>query len=534
MFRLDSNEYKLASEALRDRETNSPSPTLPISSAQKSRGFFGRSKKSKAGTLYEESPVSPPSNARHQRYPESRTDDDAKLVKQLQSMGFSNRQLILEALVKSKGDIVTAIDYMTAEDGKNRPPLPPRPLSEERIGRENLNLNGSANESTNSFPVGQNPFQGQYAGMTNGPQFLTPQMTSQYGQYAPQQQQIAMQNYYPSQMQSPLPTGFQSDFRFQQPTNSPFMGLQQGVIGGQPVNGVGYPDGQVMNNPTGYVGGSGGMATGTQQQFAPSQQMYNPGMQSTSDNMGNPQSHFTQPQQVVGNGATSGPPYQSSFGNQQFASQTSSQPLQMQPTGFAPVGFGQAQYQQQQQQYQQQHQQQPDQTQQLQSQFSQQQPQFPHQPLQQQQPMQYNATSSVGQGGTGYSRMQGQMQPQQTGARFDKYAILSLYQQPEVYSSPVAIPSNFSGQQSNNGMNQGGMNQGGMGAGTKGLNASEDTQKKEDVAEPGNKNPFAVKTLTRQVDTHEYGSKTDDSNSGRMSPDAFGELSAWTGNSRRW
>ncbi|KAK9316262.1 hypothetical protein V1524DRAFT_426988 [Lipomyces starkeyi] len=131
-------------------------------------------------------------------------------------------------------------------------------------------------------------------------------------------------------------------------------------------------------------------------------------------------------------------------------------------------------------------------------------------------------------------------QPMQTGygPKVDKSTILSLYSHPDYYSSPVALPiggvppapadNHLLGDKSSTQ-----------------INGAAKPQEDIRALKPGHRNPFLDKqqspTQPKQQShdipvQREHTVRFDDFNSGRVSPDAFGQLSAWTGgsNARKW
>ncbi|KAK9458639.1 uncharacterized protein V1516DRAFT_682221 [Lipomyces oligophaga] len=129
-------------------------------------------------------------------------------------------------------------------------------------------------------------------------------------------------------------------------------------------------------------------------------------------------------------------------------------------------------------------------------------------------------------------------QPMRTG--IDKQTLLSLYQFPDHFSSPVALPQQQTGQP----------DQGQSLLGKQAIGSQSVTQPVEQSVpslKPGSHNPFLAQHSTLPQQQQQYqsnsrpvGDKTvrfDEANGGRVSPDAFGQLSVtFTGNggARRW
>lgn len=104
----------------------------------------------------------------------------------------------------------------------------------------------------------------------------------------------------------------------------------------------------------------------------------------------------------------------------------------------------------------------------------------------------------------------------------DKSTIMSLYSHPDYYSSPVAIPQNS--QQMSNG-NQSLLGGPSVGSGFQNGVSQGQQHSEAPSLKPGSHNPFLAQQ--QQQTQVPMGGKQ---NNGRMSPDAFGQLSAFTGN----
>ncbi|KAK9355238.1 hypothetical protein V1523DRAFT_394784 [Lipomyces doorenjongii] len=584
-------------------------------------------------------------------------DDDYEYedkIYKLLDMGFSDRKRNLEALTKSNGDLLTAIEYLTNGDGsEKRPALPARPgnsgpSSSETSQAPSRNVTGAAN-----------PQQAQYTGAPFGPsqtvydqfgnaigvfpiqQFQPPtgpppQFAQPTGAQQSQQQRLppqptgVPQNFQPPAhpppwFQSPMVTGAPQPFNQASAASQQFPSFGAQTTGYnpalQPTNGLdatlsnpaagfSYQQRQIRSQqpqqydsslfspqPSSTQNGVIPTATNSQlleTQSSPQKPQQSTGAYQSADLLvGLPDNHepsSQQQQQQQPASLTSAFQNMSLQSSQAVSAQTHSsnplfgqQPSQQQPS---QVQFLPAQQQQQQQQpavanplFSQ-----PTGFQRPQATGYPQMPQYnisfpPLQPpltegaaLQQSQPQQpvpqqpqqigfyHTSSSDTRQHPLPTSLSQQQplppqhmpqltqlqqqpfalQQPMQTGygPKVDKSTILSLYSHPDYYSSPVALPvggvppapadNHLLGDTSSTQVN---------GA----AKPQEDTR----ALKPGHRNPFLDKQQpptqpqeqSRDIPVQrEQTLRFDDFNSGRVSPDAFGQLSAWTGgsNARRW
>ncbi|KAK7206287.1 hypothetical protein BZA70DRAFT_276223 [Myxozyma melibiosi] len=592
--------------------------------------------------------------SRNRRTSEFHEDYDYKdKVSKLRDMGFSDSRKNLDALERSNGDILRAIEILTGdESSESKPRLPPRPGSVSAPSSGATSQPSTSTTTGNApsaaqpfqqpmydqygnqigvFPAQQQPQQQQYQPQAAAPQQFNQLtgMPSQYGQPAANQQGMAQPSQLQQQQPQNLfaqPTGapfqqpqtsqqtqvnpqqsygaslFQSQ---QQPANpSPFQPFQSTATGAS--TGYGQQRNSLLPQATGFNGGMNGYGNlpqqGSQQQPSSQNAFTSPfngqtqqqGIQnnrntSTSvDLLGDPvtttPTTFSTGYQPLTSsllaGQQSQPQNQNALANsfsamslqsgtqqtqpqqqnqqQQLQQQPQSQSLLPQRTGY--IQPQQTGYPQQQQQpvQQQQHIQQsafaqyPMQTgMPTQQQQPQQQPQQQQQQQQQQLPQGQPFASQYGQMPTQYGQQSiqqpvqqpygGQPQQQQQFAQpqmqqpmrtgIDKSTIMSLYSHPDYFSSPVAIPQNQQQQQMPNG------NQSLLGGPAVGSNQQYGVQQQQQPVKetpslkPGSHNPFLA-----QQQPQSQPAMGNNQNGGRASPDAFGQLSAFTGNGggSRW
>ncbi|KAK9370915.1 hypothetical protein V1509DRAFT_615197 [Lipomyces kononenkoae] len=666
-FRRDMEEFSQERAAAYDNEYNTPSRSGISSSSSR---WFRKGKKIQDGDDYADPYESRRSqknrsddiyhiNERRDRVKKTFEYDDnydyEDKIYKLLDMGFSDRRRNLEALTKSKGDLMTTIEFLTSgAEPDRRPSLPPRPGNSEPPSSE-----ASQSPTRNHTGVASNPQQAQYTGAPFGqsqtvydqfgnalgvlpihqfqpPPGPPPQFTQQAG--APQQSQ---QQRLPSQS-----TGVPQNF---QPPPYPPPGFQNPMFTGAPqpfnptpaasqqlpsVAAVSQQAHQLDPQTTGYnpklptTNGLGPLpsnfAAGTtsfQKSQMQSQQQQQPQLQyntsyfssqpaKTQNNAIQPtttsQLQETQKPQYqsadllagLGNTQDPNPPLASAFQN---LSLQSSQPLSATAQTLPPNPLlGQQNQQQQssqgqllptQQQHQQQHQQQPQpfvvnpllsqptglprpqatgfpQMPQSNASFPSLdnsrgaapiQPPQPQPPASQQPQVtgfyQYQTSTSATQQQPASAalsqqqtlipqltqqptQVQLQQQPMATGygPKLNNSTILSLYSHPDYYSSPVGIPIGGAPPALPNSSLIGD---------TTVANGNAQPPEETPTLKPGNRNPFLAKqqpSAQLQQSSRDdpaqrkQSVRFDDFNSGRVSPDAFGQLSALTGGSgaRRW
>ncbi|KAK9238273.1 hypothetical protein V1525DRAFT_375308 [Lipomyces kononenkoae] len=672
-FRRDMEEFIQERAAAYDHEYSSSSrPGNPSSSR-----WFRKGKKNQDGDDYADPYESRRSqrnrhddiyhiNERRDRAKSTfEYDDDYEYedkIYKLLDMGFSDRKRNLEALNKSKGDLLTAIELLTnGGESDRRPVLPRRPGNSEPLSSETSEAPSGNTAIPQQAQYTGAPFETVYDQFGNaiGPlplpiqQFQPPpgpppQFTQQTGVPMPTQQQRLQpqstgvpQNflpppYPPPGFQNPLFTGAPQPLnpdpaasqRFQSlgavPQKAPQLAPQ--ATGYNPTlptaNGLGPI-------PTNFAAGTSYLQSQTQSQQQQQQQQQQPQLQYNSSYF-SPQPPTTQnnaiqptitsqlqeaqasPQKYqhqstdlladLGNAQKPNPPLTSAFQN---LSLQSSQPLSAQTLASnPPLGqqsqqqlpsqgqFLPAPQQRLQQPEQQQHQQQPQpvmvnpllsqptgvprpqetgfpqlpqsSTSFLSAQSGQGasiQPQPPaSQPPQLAGFYQYQTSTSATQQPPVATTLPQQQplipqltqqptqvqqqppafqQPMPTGygPRLNKSSILSLYSHPDYYSSPVGIPvGGVPAAPPNNPL---------IGDTSSALaNGNAQHQEESPALKPGNRNPFLAKQQpsaqpqqpSRDVPAQRKSVRFDDFNSGRVSPDAFGQLSALTGGSgaKRW
>ncbi|KAK9377543.1 uncharacterized protein V1513DRAFT_436758 [Lipomyces chichibuensis] len=649
-FRRDMEGFT-QERAAYDNEYNSSSRSGPSSSS--SSRWFRRSKKDQSdGGNHVDSQESSRSrrhknddiyhlNDRRNTVKETyEYDDDYEYedkIYKLLDMGFNDRKRNLEALTKSKGDLLTAIEYLTNQDeSEKRPALPARP------GNSGPSSSETSQVPSRNVTGAPNSQQAQYTGTQFGPsQTVYDQFGNAIGVFPVQQfqpptgipPQFAQPTGAPEQSQQqqlpPQLTGIPQNF---QPPPHPPPWFQSPMVTGAP---------QPFNLASDASQHFPSFGAGPQQpnQLAPQTSSYNPALQPTNgldagisyqQRQIQPQqpqqydSSFFSPQlsgtqngviptainsQLLETHSSRQKPQQSTGAyqstdlvaglvnkpsSQQPASLTSafqnmslqpSQALSAQTHSSNPL-FGQQPPQQPSQvqflpaqQHQQQHTvasplfSQPTGLQGLQATGYPQMPQSnilfpPLQPpltqdasLQQSQPQQpvsqqpqrtgfyqYHTSSSdiqqpplppplsqqqplPPQHTQQPTQLQQQpfalQQPMQTGygPKVDKSTILSLYSHPDYYSSPVALPV-------------GGIPPAPTDMSRTQINGAAKPQEENRALKPGHRNPFLDKQQSptqpqqqsRDIPVQrEHTVRFDDS--GRVSPDAFGQLSAWTGGS---
>ncbi|KAK9324169.1 hypothetical protein V1517DRAFT_318436 [Lipomyces orientalis] len=580
-------------------------------------------------------------------------DDDYeyedKMFKLL-DMGFTDRKRNLEALTKSKGDIPTAIEFLTnADESERRPALPPRPSnsgpsSHETSQAPSRNDTGAASQQPQytgvpsgrsqtvydqfGNPIGVVPVQQFQPPSGPPPQFAQQNIPPQHNQQQPipPQPTGAHQSFQPPPhpppgFQNPVIPGAQQSFSQGSGANQQFPPLSAGLLqSGQvapqatgynqalhPTNGYGtapsipttgitpqqsqissqrqqqsqpYSNSLFLPQPSSAQNGT--ISTGTNLQ--PLEQQWSTQQQSAISyqsadllaGLGNPQTSSSQQQPASLTSALQNLSLQSSqpqapqtlLSNPQYGQQQQqvANPLVSQPadfqrpqaTGYPPMSQSNISFPSQQPQHTQSALQQSQplqpvfqqpqatgllqyrgldsvtqppplpasmpQQQPLLPQLTQQAPQFQQQPFAQQQ--------QTGQ----YPSLQ-QPMPTGYGPKVDKYTILSLYSHPDYYSSPVSVPGG--------GVNPAPANNSQLGA----INSTQTNggavHDEVPSLKPGQRNPFLTKqqpaTQPQQQSRdgkaqREQSVRFDDFNGGRVSPDAFGQLSAWTGgsNARKW
>ncbi|KAK9458068.1 hypothetical protein V1511DRAFT_455030 [Dipodascopsis uninucleata] len=620
-FRRDYSSFKkddISDSSLADSETK-----IPDMSTSKSRRFrWGRKEKA---TDFDYNDDDTESGSRRpslrERFSSSGKtsknrlaadyDDNYDLedkIYRLHDMGFKDRKKNMEALTRSNGDLLTAIEFLTGKDDfESRPALPPRPgasgdsshngsqtVSNQNTGQPiqtipmasgaqliappqqeaqlfNMNVpnqlqqpnlfSGVYPQPTGAVPQYQYPaqtgapfsgypqppmqnFQSQQqltqqrqqtSGSTgNFPYHNVPQQTGQY------QQPPASGDLYSTgqSMSTVQPTALNDSFNalsleskpqsvqnYQPPTTQsqqPFSQIQSGLLPQR----TGYPSQQpnsqapLSTGPNNQFSAQGNTSfqstfpsssqqsgaflysqpTGYNSQLRPQQSL--PTMSHNSSGLP-PQSiqpnlqanGSTQNGQIAASSSVSQQPF-SNYRLGQQQQQPQSQPQQQQQQALSSYGIGQEQQSfgnyglgQQQQPQQPQNQQQA-----IASQYSG--SQYPQQP----QYLMPAATGMPGQVPLQQSMMTGMV------PKMDKNVIMSLYSHPDYYSSPVAMPVGGLSQPSGTTSTS---------ATTNGHRANNTTiSQQEDLAlKPGSRNPFATKMQSQN---------------GRVSPDAFGELSAWS------
>ncbi|KAK9244482.1 hypothetical protein V1506DRAFT_541432 [Lipomyces tetrasporus] len=576
-------------------------------------------------------------------------DDDYeyedKMFKLL-DMGFTDRKRNLEALTKSKGDIPTAIEFLTnGDESERRPALPPRPSnsgpsSSETSQAPSRNDTGVASSQQPQYtgvppgrnqtvydqfgnPIGVFPVQQFQPPPGPPPQFAQQNIPPQHNQQQPVPPQItgAPQSFQPPPhpppgFQNPVISGAPQSFSQGSGANQQFPPLRAGPLQSgqiapqptgynqalQPTNGYGtapsnpttgitsqqsqiqsqrqqqsqqYGNSLFLSPPSSAQNGTISTATNLQpleQQWSTQKPQQSSVSHQSTDllaGLGNPQTSNSQQQPASLTSALqnlslqSSQPQAAQFGQQQ---QQVGNPLVSQPADFQrPQATGFPQMTQSNISFpslQSQHTQSASlqQSQQLQPVFQQSQAtgvrQYPtldsvtqppplpaSMPQQQpllpqltQQPPQFQQQPFAQQQQTGQYPPLQQPIPTGYGPKVDNYTILSLYSHPDYYSSPVAVPAG--------GVNPAPANNSLLGATNSTQTNGAAVHDEVPLLKPGQRNPFLAKQPATQSQQQsrdvpaqrEQSVRFDDFNGGRVSPDAFGQLSAWTGgsNAKKW